>query len=105
MLESEPCYDALEDLIASDKARYQWLHLFCLQSLTSNGIKTARCDLLQREVVQMYGYEYIMVLNDVEKAGLCKSLWSAFLAIKISFELSSRPKLLSSTLLWSCCPG
>lgn len=72
MLESEPCYETLEDLIASGEPPYRWLRLFCLQSLTSNGIKATRYDSLRKEVVQTYGYEYLMVLNDLEKAGFLR---------------------------------
>jgi len=82
MLESEPCYEALEDLIASgSEPPYRWLRLFCLQSLTSNGIKAARYDSLRRDVIQTYGYEYLMVLNDLERAG--------FLRKKETFVLDS----------------
>ena len=73
MLESEPCYEHLEDLIATGlEPPYRWLRLFCLQSLTSNGIKAARYDALRRDVIQTYGYEYLFVLNDLEKAGFLR---------------------------------
>jgi len=72
MLESEPCYEYLEDLIASGEPPYRWLRLFCLQSLTSNGIKATRYDSLRREVVQTYGYEFLMVLRALEKGGFLR---------------------------------
>jgi len=70
MLESEQCYDMLEDSIACQEPPYQLLRLLCLQSLTSGGIKSAKFDSLRREVVQTYGYEYLFVLNNLEKAKL-----------------------------------
>ena len=79
MLESEPCYETLEDLIASGEPPYRWLRLFCLQSLTSNGIKATRYDSLRREVVQTYGYEFLMVLNDLEKAGFLRKRETFFM--------------------------
>jgi len=79
MLESEPCYEYLEDLIASGEPPYRWLRLFCLQSLTSNGIKAARYDSLRREVVQTYGYEFLMVLSDLEKAGFLRKRETFFM--------------------------
>mmetsp|Transcript_28546 Transcript_28546/g.60855 ORF Transcript_28546/g.60855 Transcript_28546/m.60855 type:complete len:959 (+) Transcript_28546:46-2922(+) len=79
MLESEACYEALEDLIASGEPPYRWLRLFCLQSLTSNGIKATRYDSLRREVVQTYGYEFLMVLNDLEKAGFLRKRETFFM--------------------------
>ena len=78
MLESEPCYEVLEDLIAAGEPPYRWLRLLCLQSLTSNGIKATRYDSIRKEVVQTYGYEFLIVLNDLEKAGFLRkreTLW------------------------------
>ncbi|KAL3763609.1 hypothetical protein ACHAW5_003907 [Stephanodiscus triporus] len=80
MLESEPCYELLEDLIATGlEPPYRWLRLFCLQSLTSNGIKATRYDALRREVIQTYGYEYLIVLNDLEKAGFLRKRETFFI--------------------------
>jgi hypothetical protein len=80
MLESEPCYEHLEDLIATGlEPPYRWLRLFCLQSLTSNGIKAARYDALRRDVIQTYGYEYLFVLNDLEKAGFLRKRETFFI--------------------------
>ncbi|KAL9184404.1 hypothetical protein ACHAXT_002490 [Thalassiosira profunda] len=79
MLESEACYEALEDLIASGMPPFRWLRLFCLQSLTSNGIKAARYDSLRREVVQTYGYEFLGVLHDLERAGFLRKRETFFM--------------------------
>ncbi|KAL7521837.1 hypothetical protein ACHAWX_006525 [Stephanocyclus meneghinianus] len=79
MLESEPCYEVLEDLIASGEPPYRWLRLLCLQSLTSNGIKATRYDSLRKEVVQTYGYEFLLVLNDLEKAGFLRKRETFFM--------------------------
>ncbi|KAL3779471.1 hypothetical protein ACHAWO_006456 [Cyclotella atomus] len=87
MLESEPCYEVIEDLIASGETPYRWLCLLCLQSLTSNGIKATKYDALRREVVQTYGYEFLLVLNDLEKAGFLRkreTLWMDSMATSYS---------------------
>ena len=55
MVESEACYDVLEDLIASEYPPIRLLRLLCLQSITSGGIKAAKFDALRRDVVQSYG--------------------------------------------------
>jgi len=78
MVESETCYDVIEDLIASQYPVFRLLRLLCLQSLTSGGIKTSRYDALKREVVQTYGYEYMFTLQNLEKMGLLRkreSMW------------------------------
>mmetsp|Transcript_8739 Transcript_8739/g.12838 ORF Transcript_8739/g.12838 Transcript_8739/m.12838 type:complete len:273 (-) Transcript_8739:112-930(-) len=78
MVESESCYEVIEDLIASQYPGLRLLRLLCLQSLTSGGIKTNKYEFLKREVVQTYGYEYLFVLQNLEKIGLLKerkSMW------------------------------
>ena len=78
MIESETCYDTIEDLIASQYPPFRLLRLLCLQSLTNGGIKTSRYDLLKREVVQTYGYEYLFLLQNLEKMGMLKKRESFF---------------------------
>jgi hypothetical protein len=78
ILEGETSYDQLEDLANSQYPPYRFLRLLCLQSLCAAGIKSSRYDSLRRDVVQIYGYEYLFVLNNLEKAGLLRrreGLW------------------------------
>ncbi len=78
MVESESCYEVIEDLIASQYPPLRVLRLLCLQSLTSGGIKASKYEPLKREVVQAYGYEYLFVLQNLEKVGLLRkkeSIW------------------------------
>ena len=80
MVESETCYDMIEDLIASQYPPFRVLRLLCLQSLTSGGIKPSKYEPLKREVVQTYGYEYLFVLHNFEKIGLLRkkeSIWDS----------------------------
>ena len=79
MLESEPCYEILDELLACGEPPFRWLRLFCLQSLTSNGIKATRYDSLRREVVQTYGYEFLIVLHALEKAGFLRKRETFFM--------------------------
>jgi len=78
MIEGESRYEILEDLIACQYPPYRILRLLCLQSLCAGGIKSSRYDSLRRDIVQTYGYEYLFVLNSLEKAGLLRrreTLW------------------------------
>jgi hypothetical protein len=80
MVESEACYEMIEDLIASQYPPFRILRLLCLQSLTGGGIKSSRYESLRREVVQTYGYEFLFLLQNLEKIGLLKkreSMWDA----------------------------
>jgi vacuolar protein sorting-associated protein 33A len=78
MVEGELCYDILEDWIASHYPPYKLLRLLCLQSLCSGGLKSSRYESFRTQVVQTYGYEFLFVLNDLEKVGLIRrreTLW------------------------------
>lgn len=55
MLEGDPCYDILEDLIAGEEPPWKLLRLLVLQSLTSGGLKGGKYDYLRKEIVQTYG--------------------------------------------------
>ena len=72
MVEGELCYDTLEELIATQHPPLRILKLLALQSLAGGGIKSSKYDSLRRDVVQTYGYEYMFVLNNLEKAGLVR---------------------------------
>jgi hypothetical protein len=79
ILEGETAYDQLEELISGRQYPvWRLLRLLCLQSLCSGGIKSSRYDSLRRDVVQTYGYPYMLVLQNLEKAGLLsrrEGLW------------------------------
>uniref|UniRef100_A0A8C6V4V0 VPS33A core subunit of CORVET and HOPS complexes n=1 Tax=Neogobius melanostomus TaxID=47308 RepID=A0A8C6V4V0_9GOBI len=48
------------------------LRLVCMQSVCNNGLKQKVLDYYKREILQTYGYENILTLNNLEKAGLLK---------------------------------
>ncbi|GKY93695.1 hypothetical protein MPSEU_000336700 [Mayamaea pseudoterrestris] len=78
ILEGESAYDQLEDLVAMQYPPWRFLRLLCLQSLCGGGIKSSRYDTMRRDVVQTYGYEFMFVLQNLEKAGLLhrrEGLW------------------------------
>lgn len=72
MVESDTCYDTIEDMIAGQEPPFRVLRLLCLQSLTGGGIKSSRLDSFKREVVQTYGYEFVIIFNHLEKTGLLR---------------------------------
>ena len=74
MIEGESCYDFLEECIFSNHPPYKVLRLMCLQSLTSGGIKASRYDQLKQYIVQVYGYEFLPVLHDLETMGWIKKM-------------------------------
>ena len=72
LLEGDQLFDMLEELIATQAPPVSVLRLLCLQSLTNGGIASAKFDFLRREVVQTYGYEYLLTLTNLEKVGMLR---------------------------------
>nr|XP_056715732.1 vacuolar protein sorting-associated protein 33A [Euleptes europaea] len=62
----------LEDCIAQKHPLIKILRLVCLQSVCNNGLKQKVLDYYKREILQTYGYEHVLTLNNLEKAGLLK---------------------------------
>ena len=48
----------------------QVLRLLCLQSLVNGGLKQSTLDFFRREILQSYGFEYVLALDNLTKAGL-----------------------------------
>ena len=93
MLEGDLCLDDLDDLVACSYPVYRFLRLLCLQSLCKNGINSSRYDSLRKDVVQTYGYEYLSVLVNLEKAGLIQRK-EAFLGMEKPASFSRLTELL-----------
>ncbi|KAG2470494.1 VP33A protein, partial [Polypterus senegalus] len=62
----------IEDCIAQKDPLIKILRLVCMQSVCNNGLKQKVLDYYKREILQTYGYEHILTLNNLEKAGLLK---------------------------------
>ncbi|XP_067911138.1 vacuolar protein sorting-associated protein 33A isoform X1 [Heterodontus francisci] len=62
----------IEDSIAQQEPLIKILRLVCMQSVCNNGLKQKVLDYYKREILQTYGYEHILTLNNLEKAGLLK---------------------------------
>lgn len=48
------------------------LRLLCLQSLTQNGLKKSLYESFRRDIVQSYGIESLLILNNLDRCGLLK---------------------------------
>ncbi|XP_015273145.1 PREDICTED: vacuolar protein sorting-associated protein 33A [Gekko japonicus] len=62
----------IEDCIAQKHPLIKILRLVCLQSVCNSGLKQKVLDYYKREILQTYGYEHILTLNNLDKAGLLK---------------------------------
>lgn len=48
------------------------IRLICVQSIVSGGLKPKICDYYKREIIQNYGFEYLMLLSELEKAEILR---------------------------------
>ncbi|DAZ92553.1 TPA: hypothetical protein N0F65_012783 [Lagenidium giganteum] len=93
MLMGETIFDQMEERIGFQEPILSVLRQFCMQSVTSGGIKAKNYDHLRRELVQTYGFEALLALNSLEKAGLLRrrdTLWtdsSGFSLARKTFRL------------------
>ncbi|KAJ0399210.1 hypothetical protein P43SY_001876 [Pythium insidiosum] len=93
MLMGESIFDQLEERIGFQEPILRVLRQFCLHSVTNGGIKAKNYDLIRRELVQTYGFEMVLALTSLEKAGLLKrrdTLWtesSSFAVARKAFRL------------------
>ncbi|KAG8187464.1 hypothetical protein JTE90_009533 [Oedothorax gibbosus] len=71
-LETDKVNTHIEDCIAKEEPLIKVLRLICLQSLTNNGLKQKQLDYYKREIIQTYGYQHCLTLNNLEKAELLK---------------------------------
>ncbi|XP_019394282.1 PREDICTED: vacuolar protein sorting-associated protein 33A [Crocodylus porosus] len=72
-IDTDKVNNYVEDCIAQKHPLIKILRLVCLQSVCNSGLKQKVLDHYKREIIQTYGYEHILTLNNLEKAGLLKS--------------------------------
>ncbi|XP_072736342.1 vacuolar protein sorting-associated protein 33A isoform X2 [Ciconia boyciana] len=71
-IDTDKVNNYIEDCIAQKHPLIKILRLICLQSICNSGLKQKVLDHYKREILQTYGYEHILTLNNLEKAGLLK---------------------------------
>lgn len=62
--------DGIEELIAREAPLSETLRLLCLYSCISGGIKPKDFDQFKRLILQGYGYQHMLTLNNLEKLQL-----------------------------------
>ncbi|XP_053224344.1 vacuolar protein sorting-associated protein 33A isoform X2 [Podarcis raffonei] len=72
-IDTDKVNNYIEDCIAQKHPLIKILRLVCLQSVCNSGLKQKVLDHYKREILQTYGYEHILTLNNLEKAGLLKT--------------------------------
>jgi len=64
--------DYIEECIDKQEPLVRVLRLLCLSSLVNNGLKPKMLEFYKREIVQSYGYEHILTMENLERLGLLK---------------------------------
>ncbi|KAF4967765.1 hypothetical protein FSARC_4739 [Fusarium sarcochroum] len=63
-------FDGIEELIARDAPIRETLRLLCIYSCISGGIRPKEFDQFRRLILQGYGYQHLLTLNNLEKLQL-----------------------------------
>ncbi|KAK7604487.1 hypothetical protein V9T40_005673 [Parthenolecanium corni] len=63
----------VEDLMAHKADLVKVLRLICVQSIVSCGLKSKVLDQYKRDIIQTYGFQHILTLTNLEKAGLLRT--------------------------------
>jgi hypothetical protein len=70
MMEGGSGLEFIEEAIADQKPLSAVLRLLCLHSLTQGGVRQKEFNYLRTEVLQTYGYEVLLTLNNLDRVGL-----------------------------------
>jgi hypothetical protein len=63
-------FDVIEELVARDTPLPEILRLVCIYSCISGGIKTKEFDQFRRLILEGYGYQHLITLQNLEKLQL-----------------------------------
>lgn len=63
-------FDVIEELIARDTPLSEVLRLVCIYSCISGGIRPKEFDQFRRLILEGYGYQHLLTLNNLEKLQL-----------------------------------
>ncbi|PON38070.1 Vacuolar protein sorting-associated protein [Trema orientale] len=64
------CFEYIEEMIHKQEPLLNVLRLLILFSVTNSGLPKKHFDYLRRELLHSYGFEHMVTLNNLEKAGL-----------------------------------
>jgi hypothetical protein len=66
------CYEYIEEMIHKQEPLTNVLRLLVLFSVTNSGLPKKQFDYIRMELLHSYGFEHVVTLNNLEKAGLLK---------------------------------
>ncbi|XP_048421781.1 vacuolar protein-sorting-associated protein 33 homolog isoform X3 [Pyrus x bretschneideri] len=83
------CFEHIEEMIHKQEPHVNVLRVLILFSITNSGLPKKHFDYLRRELLHSYGFEHMVTLNNLEKAGLLKKqeMKSNWLTVKRALQL------------------
>ncbi|KNC96078.1 hypothetical protein, variant [Spizellomyces punctatus DAOM BR117] len=69
---SKPHIDYIEELIDKQTPLVQTLRLLSLYSLVDGGLKTKQYENFRRDIIQTYGHEHILTLQNLARVGILR---------------------------------
>ncbi|CAB3369201.1 Hypothetical predicted protein [Cloeon dipterum] len=76
-IDTDKIHPFIEDQIGQQVDIIKVLRLICIQSITNSGLKQKVLDYYKKEIIHVYGFEHILSLSHLEKAGLIRVQQSA----------------------------
>ncbi|CAG2204838.1 VPS33A [Mytilus edulis] len=71
-IETDKVHTYIEDCMGKQEPINKVLRLICIQSYCNNGLKPKVLDYYKREVLQTYGFEHIITIMNLERAGFIR---------------------------------
>ena len=66
-------YEFIEDELAKKSEEYNFFRILCLESLVHSGIKNKIYEQLKKDIINIYGFQEIFLLRNLEKMNILKN--------------------------------
>ena len=88
-------FEAMEDEMAKKGDLYNILRMLCLYSIINGGIKNKMFDQFRKDVINIYGFQEIFFLNNLEKMRILKYYESSSM---FYYDLNKKLKLINDSV-------
>ena len=88
-------YEFIEDELAKKIDEYKILRMLCLESLMHGGIKTKLYEQIKKDIINIYGFQEIFLLQNLEKLNILKNYESSS---NIYNDLNKKLKLINESV-------
>ena len=88
-------YEFIEDELAKKSEEYNLLRILCLESLIHGGIKNKLYEQIKRDIINIYGFQEIFLLKNLETLNILKNYESSS---NYYTELNKKLKLINESI-------